>query len=51
MHEGDALTVQGTGKIGVYEKAGEHRASLEIVAAHVLALRQPKKAKVPPFRN
>jgi single-stranded DNA-binding protein len=42
---GDAVSVQGPAKISVFEKAGEHRASLEIVAAQVLALRQPKSAK------
>lgn len=45
LHEGDALTVQGVGKVSVFEKNGEHRASLEIVAAHVLALRQPAEAE------
>jgi single-stranded DNA-binding protein len=45
LQTGDALSVQGTGKISVFEKAGEHRASLDVTAAHVLALRQPKPAK------
>ena len=45
LKDGDALSAQGTLKISVYERAGEHRAGLEIVAANILALRQPKKAK------
>lgn len=36
---GDALTAQGRFKIGVFEKAGEHRASLDLTATHVLPLR------------
>jgi single-stranded DNA-binding protein len=45
LKDGDALSAQGTLKISVYEKAGEHRVSIEIVAAQILALRQPRKAK------
>lgn len=41
----DTVSIQGTAKISVYEKAGEHRASIEVVAAHVLALRQPKPTR------
>jgi hypothetical protein len=37
----DAVSVQGTAKIGVYGKYGEHRSRLSVVADHVLALRQP----------
>jgi len=33
----------GSAKLGVFvDKAGEHRASLEVIANHILALRQPK---------
>jgi single-stranded DNA-binding protein len=45
LEEGDALSVQGPAKVGVFEKNGEHRASLEVIAAHVLALRQPPKPR------
>jgi Single-strand binding protein family len=41
---GDTLSAQGKATIGVYEKNGEHRPSLSIVADHVLALRQPREA-------
>jgi len=47
---GDALSVQGKATIGVYEKNGEHRPSLSIVADRVLALRQlpsERKPKTP----
>jgi hypothetical protein len=44
----DALTVQGEARLGTYTtKVGDVRPSLEITAAHVLALRQPKPAKTP----
>jgi single-stranded DNA-binding protein len=46
---GDAVSVQGTGRISIFQdKNGEHRASLDVTANHVLALRQPKKAKRAP---
>ncbi len=41
----DALSIQGTGKITIYEKNGEHRASLDVTASHVLPLRQPTKPR------
>jgi single-stranded DNA-binding protein len=47
LGEGDALCVQGKATIGVYEKNGEHRPSLSIVADQVLALRQPPKERKP----
>jgi single-stranded DNA-binding protein len=50
LGEGDALSAQGKTTIGVYEKNGEHRPSLSIVADRVLALRQPpreRKTKTP----
>jgi hypothetical protein len=45
LGEGDALSAQGKATIGVYEKNGEHRPSLSIVADRVLALRQPPKER------
>ncbi len=45
LHPGDACCVQGKATIGVYEKNGEHRPSLSIVADQVMALRQPKDRK------
>ena len=42
---GDSVSVQGTGRLSVFEKNGEHRASIEVVASHVLALRQPPKER------
>jgi hypothetical protein len=40
---GESLSVQGAMKVSVFEKNGEHRASLDVVAFQVLALRQPPK--------
>jgi hypothetical protein len=37
---GESLSVQGAMKVSVFEKSGEHRASLDVVAFEVLALRQ-----------
>ncbi len=45
LKAGDSVSIQGTAKLSTYEKDGEHRVSIEIVAAYVLPLRQPKKAK------
>jgi single-stranded DNA-binding protein len=45
LQAGDSVAIQGAAKISVFEKNGEHRASLDVTAAHVLALRQPKPAK------
>jgi single-stranded DNA-binding protein len=45
LQAGDAVSIQGTAKLGVFEKNGEHRASLDVTAANVLALRQPKPAR------
>jgi single-stranded DNA-binding protein len=33
LHAGEAVSVQGTMKVGIFEKNGEHRASLDIVAS------------------
>ncbi|MGI2326099.1 MULTISPECIES: single-stranded DNA-binding protein [unclassified Methylococcus] len=44
-HAGDAVSVQGKLKVSVFEKAGEHRASLDIVANSVTALRPKPRPK------
>jgi single-strand DNA-binding protein len=41
LREGEKLSVQGRLQIGEYEKDGEKRVSLGILADHVLALRHP----------
>jgi single-stranded DNA-binding protein len=41
LTDGDAISVQGAFKAELYDKDGEKRLSLSIVADHVLALRQP----------
>jgi single-stranded DNA-binding protein len=51
LGEGDALSAQGKASLSVYEKNGEHRPSLSIVADHVLALRQPPKERKAPCRG
>jgi single-stranded DNA-binding protein len=45
LSEGDALSVQGALKVEEYEKEGQKRVSLGVIASHVLALRQPRKAR------
>ncbi len=47
LHDGDFFSAQGPLKAEVYEKDGTHRASLDMVANHVLALRQPPKERKP----
>jgi single-stranded DNA-binding protein len=48
LREGDSVSVQGQAKINIYTaRDGEPRVSLDINAAHVLALRQPPKEKKP----
>ena len=47
LTEGDALSVQGALKVEEYEKDGQKRVSLGVIADHVLALRQPPK----PYRQ
>jgi single-stranded DNA-binding protein len=43
---GDAVSVQGSAKLGTFQaRDGTWRASLEVVAAQVLALRQLKKPR------
>jgi single-stranded DNA-binding protein len=45
LADGDAISVQGAFKSELYEKDGEKRRSLSIVADNVLALRQPAKPR------
>ena len=45
LSEGDALSVQGALKVEEYEKEGQKRVSLGVIASHVLALRQPPKPR------
>jgi single-stranded DNA-binding protein len=44
LKAGESLSVQGAMKVSIFEKNGEHRASLDVVASHVLALRQASEA-------
>jgi single-stranded DNA-binding protein len=43
LSEGEAMAVQGAMRIEEYEKDGQKRVSLSIVAHHALALRQSRK--------
>ena len=45
LGDGDALSVQGALKVETYERDGETKLSLSIVAEHVLALRQPSRKR------
>jgi single-stranded DNA-binding protein len=45
LREGESLSVQGKLQSGEYEKDGQKRISLGVVADHVLALRQTAKRK------
>ena len=45
LDDGDAISAQGSLKAEPYEKDGEHRVSLSMVADQVLALRQPPKER------
>jgi single-stranded DNA-binding protein len=47
LTDGDALSVQGAFKAETYEKDGGTKLSLSVIADHVLALRQPPKARKP----
>jgi single-stranded DNA-binding protein len=47
LTDGDALTVQGAFKAETYERDGQTKLSLSIIADHVLALRQPTRKKEP----
>ncbi len=43
---GDAIAVQGAAKISTYEKDGTARVNIDLIAAAITALRQPKKPTV-----
>jgi single-stranded DNA-binding protein len=45
LGDGDAVTCQGPLKVESYEKDGETKLSLSLVADHVLALRQAPKPR------
>jgi single-stranded DNA-binding protein len=45
LSEGEALSVQGPMKVEEYEKDGQKRVSLGVIAGHVLALAQPPKPR------
>ncbi len=45
LKAGDALSIQGKAKVGIYEKNGEHRASLDVTAYHVIGLAPKPKPK------
>jgi single-stranded DNA-binding protein len=45
---GDVVSLQGALKAEIYEKNGEAKLSLGVVADHVTALRQPAKARPRP---
>jgi single-stranded DNA-binding protein len=45
LADGDALSVQGALKAETYEKDGATKLSLSVLVDHVLALRQPPKAR------
>lgn len=47
LSEGEAVSVQGRLDIGTYDKDGETRISFQVIAEHVLALRQPPKERKP----
>jgi single-stranded DNA-binding protein len=48
LNAGDAVSLQGALKAEIYEKNGEAKLSLGIVADHVTALRQPAKPRARP---
>jgi single-stranded DNA-binding protein len=45
LKTGDAVSIQGGMKVSIFEKNGEHRASLDVVASQVTALRRIKPQK------
>jgi single-stranded DNA-binding protein len=45
LREGESLSVQGKLQAGEYEKDGQKRISLGVVADHVLVSRQPAKQR------
>jgi single-stranded DNA-binding protein len=51
LEDGDALSVQGGLRAEAYEKDGEPRVSLTVLADAVLPLRQEKKQREPGMTN
>lgn len=47
LNEGEAVAVQGRLDISTYDRDGETRVSYQIIAEHVLALRQMPQARRP----
>lgn len=47
LKAGDAVSVQGKAKLVVYERNGEHRPSLDVVASSVTALRPKPRTRRP----
>jgi hypothetical protein len=45
LNAGDAVSIQCAGRIIIFEKNGEQRASLDVMASYVLAPRQPPKER------
>jgi len=45
LTDGDALSVQGALKVETYERDGETKLSLSVIAEHVMALRQPPRQR------
>jgi single-stranded DNA-binding protein len=45
LKAGEAVAIQGTLKVSVFEKNGEHRARLDVAASHVTTLRQPRRER------
>ncbi len=45
LGDGDAVSAQGQLKAELYEKDGETRLSLSVIADHVLALKQPPRQR------
>jgi single-stranded DNA-binding protein len=44
LQDGDALAVQGVLKVETYDKGGETKVSLSLIADSVLALKQPRRS-------
>ncbi|QXP94367.1 single-stranded DNA-binding protein [Methylococcus capsulatus] len=47
LRAGDALSVSGKAKLGVYQKGDEYRASLDVVASSVIALKPKPRERKP----
>ena len=47
LNAGDAVSIQCANRIIIFERKGEQRASLVVMASYVLAPRQPPKERKP----